>query len=303
MKPLDDLTALERELDAVLQRSEQLLDDAREGFRGSASPVSVQRYSANSKLARQRVEIAKSGRKRFVPIGPYMSSTYVSIKATCPDFCEFKENGCFANAGAAHLTMNGLNRAALGMSALEVTLAEAAAIDALCSRGVPADGHKGQGRALRLHVGGEVSCSKGARALAESRDRWVSRGGGPMWTFTHRWRQIPREAWGGISVMASCRTLDDITHAVRRGYAPSTVVASFPSGQRPFGIAGRKGIPCLNESGAGLTCAECQMCLHDTAVLARGQVIVLEAHGRDEEDAAAAVAPRPPPLVQIRRTR
>ncbi len=300
MKLLGEIAELGRQAEELLERSEQLLELSRTSFRGSASPVSVQRYSANSKLARQRVDIARSGRKRFVPIGPYMASTYVSIAATCPDFCEFKANGCFAAAGASHLTMNGLNRAALGMSALEVTLLEASAIDALCRRGVPADGHKGQGRALRLHVGGEVSCTEGARALAAAAERWLARGGGPVWTFTHRWRKIPREAWGRISVLASCKTLDDITHAVRRGYAPSTVVPRFPNGQRPFGIAGRRGVPCLNESGAGLTCAECQLCLRADGVLARGDVIVLEAHGRDEEDAAAAAAARLP-LVQIRR--
>lgn len=293
MKP-DEFALLDGELDAVLARSRNLLDEARAGFRNSRSPVSVQPRSANSKLARQKVEIAKSKRKRFVPIGPYMASTYVSIAATCPDFCEFKAGGCFAAAGASHLTMNGLNRAALGKEALDVTLLEAAAIDALCPRGVPKDGHKGQGRALRLHVGGEVSCTNGARSLAAAADRWLARGGGPVWTFTHRWRQIPREAWGRISVMASCKTHDEIAQAARRGYAPSIVVPKFPNGQRPFGIAGRRGIPCLNESGAGLTCAECQLCLHDTKLLASGRVIVLEAHGRDEEDAAAA-------LVQIRR--
>lgn len=291
---LDELAEIDAAIDAALARSQSLLDEARGSFRNSRSPVSIQPRSANSKLARQKVEIAKSKRKRFVPVGPYMASTYVSIAATCPDSCEFKAGGCFAQAGASHLTMNGLNRAALGMAALDVTLAEAAAIDALCSRGVPKDGHKGTGRALRLHVGGEVSCTAGARALAAAAERWLARGGGPVWTFTHRWKWIPREAWGPISVMASCKTHDEIEQAARRGYAPSTVVPRFPNGQRPFGIAGRRGIPCLNESGAGLTCAECQLCLHDTKLLASGRVIVLEAHGRDEEDAAAV-------LVQIRK--
>lgn len=290
-----DLDELDRLAGEALARSRELLDEARASFRNSRSPVSVQPRSANSKLAPQRVEIAKSGRPRFVPVGPFVASTYVSIASTCPDSCAFKASGCYAKAGATHLTMAGLDRAALGLVALDVTLAEAAAIDALCPRGVPQDGAKG-GRDLRLHVGGEVSCTKGARALAAAVERWLGRGGGAAWSFTHRWRTIPREAWGRISVLASCESMDDVTAATARRYACAVVVPRFPNGQRPFGFAGRRAIPCLNEAGTGLTCAQCRICLKDHAVLERGDLIAFAAHGRDDEDAAAVV-----PADRLRR--
>ena len=140
---------------------------------------------------------------RPVPDGPpFIVSTWVSISGTCPDVCTFKDNGCYAQAGATHLVMGRLDRASRGRTSLSITLEEAAAIDELFPGGVPQDGARG-GRDMRLHVGGDVSCRKGAKALGEAVARFQKRGGGRCWTYTHRWREVPREAWGPISVLAS----------------------------------------------------------------------------------------------------
>ena len=289
------MSDVEADLDEVVRRageveaaSRLLLDDVRSSFRGSSSPVSVQERSANSKLAPQRVEVARSGRKRFVPTGPFVVSTYVSIAATCPDSCAFKSGGCYAQAGASHLTMRGLDRAALGLVALDVTLAEAAAIDRLWVRGVPQDGADG-GRDLRLHVGGEVSCAEGARALAAAVTRYQARGGGRCWTYTHRWRSIPREAWGPISVLASCERLADAEAARARGYAVAIVVPRYPDGPATWPYAGGRALPCPAEASDGATCSSCRACMDDRRLRERGLVIAFAVHGRDDEDAAAAV--------------
>lgn len=291
MARVHDLAEIDAAAAALLERSGALLDEVRSSFRGSASPVSVQARSANSKLAPQRVEIARSGRPRFVPVGPYMASTYVSIASTCPDSCAFKASGCFAKAGSTHLTMAGLNRAALGRTALEVTLAEAAAIDALMPRRVAQDGAKG-GRDLRLHVGGEVSCTEGARALAGAAVRWRARGGGVVWSFTHRWRTIARVAWGPISVLASCETMIDVLAARARGYAVAVVFPRFPAGMKAFSFAGKRVIPCTAEASSSSprpTCSSCRLCLDDQRLIERDLVIGFAVHGNDEEDAAQAL--------------
>lgn len=282
MKELEDLSAVLARADEVHERSLELLDVAREGMRGSSSPVSLQAASANSKLAPVRVDIAKSGRERFVPTGPFVSSTYVSIEATCPSFCPWKGSGCYASEGASHLTMAGLNRAAWNMTALQVTLAEAAAIDAAFPRRVPQDGQKG-GRDLRLHVGGEVSCTAGARALAAAAVRWQARGGGAVWTFTKRWRQIDREAWGPISVLASCVGSAEVEDAMRRGYAAAVVVAEFPEGPKSFSYGGRRAVPCTAEATDGMTCSSCRLCLDAPRLRARELVIAFAAHGQGAE--------------------
>jgi hypothetical protein len=271
---------------AVHERSLELLDVVRDGMRNSRSPVSLQRESANSKLAPIKVDIAKSGRERFVPIGPFVTSTYVSIEATCPDFCPYKGNGCYASEGASHLTMSGLNRAAWNMTALQVTLAEAAAIDAVFPRRIPQDGAKG-GRDLRLHVGGEVSCTAGARALAGAGERWKARGGGAIWTFTKRWRQIDRDVWGPISVLASCVGSAEVEDAHRRGYAAAVVVPEFRDGPKSFSYGGRRAVPCPAEATEGVTCSSCRLCMDANRLRERGLVIAFAAHGAGAEKVRA----------------
>lgn len=246
--------------------------------------VSVQEASANSKLAPQRVvdvpdkrDPTKS-RTRFEPVGPYCASTYVSIAATCPSSCPFRDAGCYAQAGASHLTMGALDRAGRRTTGLEVTLSEAAKLDQLWSRGVPQDGHRG-GRDLRLHVGGDTSCTTGARALAESVGRLRARGLGACWTYTARWREIPREAFGPISVLASVQTGRAAAEAIARGYAPAITVEEF-RGRRAFPIAaGVKAIPCPFEAGGETTCIRCRLCFDDRRLLQSGRAIAFAVHG------------------------
>lgn len=289
MSPEDLETAWEQvhhRLDDVGQRSRELARSAT-GLSGKKNwtGATLQARSSNPKLAPQRSEEARSGRNRYVPTGPFCASTYVSIAATCPDSCSFKEAGCYARAGAQHLTMGQLDRGAHGKTGLDVTLEEADLIDATYKRGVPQKGRFG-GLDLRLHVGGDVSCEEGARALAGAAERWRARGGGVVWTYTHRWREIPRSAWGGINVWASVERPSDAGDAGRLGYQVAIVVPSFPDGRGLFTV---KGLPftavaCPWESGAGKTCVECRLCL-DGDLRGRGQVIAFAVHGADSDKA------------------
>jgi hypothetical protein len=275
-------------LDDLVRRSSDLVDDGRVLRGGSWQPYSIQKKSSNGKLARQRVEIAKSKRERYVPIGPFVASTYVSIDGTCPSTCTFKNAGCFAQAGAHHLTMGRLDRAARGMAPRDVSLAEAAGVAALWPRGVPQDGARG-GRDLRLHVGGDVSCTAGARALGEAVDVLRSRGLGSAWTYTHRWRTVDREAWGPIQIFASVESAEDLQLAVRRGYAPALTVPQFQS-DRAWKVRGVSIVPCPNESHpSSPTCSECRLCL-DGALATTGKGVGFSAHGRDAEQARDSIA-------------
>ena len=284
----DELVDVTRRADDLLAQSRELLgelDDANRAARAALSrPYSIQAASANRKLSPIRVETANSGRARFVPTGPFCVSTYVSISGTCPRSCPFRDNGCFAQAGQSHLTMGRLDRAAARHQALDITRGEAAALEAMWKKGVPQDGARG-GRDLRLHVGGDASCERGARALGDAVASLQSRGLGSAWTYTHRWRHIDRSAWGPISVLASCETPLDIRQAVERGYAPALTVAEFTS-RRAFEVApGIKGIPCPYEAnGNGPTCVECRLCL-DRDLLKMKRAIVFAAHGADAESA------------------
>jgi len=273
------VTDLEDQADAILRRSEALLAEAVAGTKMPA-PVSIQRVSSNRKLAPQGVEYARSGRRRNVPRGPFVSSTYVSISATCPDTCRWKDNGCYAQDGSASGRVPALDRGARRMTGLEVAEAEAAAIDALFRRRVPQDGARG-GRDLRLHVSGDVAGAKSARVLAAAAARWQARGGGSVWTYTHRWREVPRDAWGPVAVLASVEHPSELWEALHRGYAPAFVVPTFPS-DSAFYVNDVRLVPCPAEH-AGRTCAECRLCM-DPDLAKRKTGIAFAFHAPHPED-------------------
>lgn len=244
-------------------------------------PVSLQRSSANPKIVPVRKEITAQNRIRFVASGARACTTYASIDHTCPKGCPYKGAGCYAEAGASHLTMGRLNKRAarFDWSALEISFAEAELIDRAWGNGVPQDGARG-GRDLRLHVGGEVSCKLGATALGMSARKWVGRGGGSVWTFTHRWREIERDRWGSsIAVWASCETPADLAEAHQAGYAAAITVPSFPDGTKTFELGDHRVLPCPAQT-RGKTCVECRLCLdREPELRAAGTAIGFALHG------------------------
>lgn len=281
--------------------------------------VSVREKSHDRKLSPVRWDVVPgSVRKRPKALRPFVTSTYVAIQPTCPSSCPLKEDaegthGCYVDAGFTRSLSMRLNEAAVGLTAEQVVLEEAWAIDrAFAGQRIPQDGARG-GRDLRLHVGGDCGSEVGARALAAAARRYVARGGGSVWTFTHHWRTVPRAAWGAISVIASCETAEDVAAATARGYAVAVVVAQMPYVRKAFDAASffagttevpkqeaLRLLPCPAESTEGVTCASCRLCLdRDLFKLQIG--IAFSAHGKDAKKAReqlvqiGAPGPRPAP--------
>lgn len=253
--------------------------------------VSFQAKSSAAKLSpTERVPYFGPGRRlgrtyRPMPRRPFVSSTYASIKATCSPTCLFYENGCFASEGFTKRMMKRLDDEAReeNVSGFEVALNEAMMIDVAFGAGpIPQDGGRDgvNGRDLRLHVGGDVADTNSTRALSDAAKRWRERGGGAVWTYTHRWKTIRRAAWGGISVLASVETVADAQLAIRRGYVPAIVVESFAS-DRAFtlpGIRGWRFVPCPYETRQR-TCVECRLCLDAERLRALKLGIAFAIHG------------------------
>lgn len=221
---------------------------------------------ANRKLAPQDSEPSNSGRRRPLPREPFCAATTTSITATCPLTCPWMGNGCYEQAGTQQRRQFLLDEAA--GSALDVIRAEAHLIK---SWGVPL------GRPLRLHVGGDVSCAAGAELLADAARSWLARGGGPVWVYTHRWREIPGACWGPIVAFASIEDPREGRAALRAGYRLALVVQEFPDGDRAFTTGGVKYVPCVFET-RGLSCTQCGLCLGS---LPPKTGIAFRVHGRD----------------------
>ncbi len=186
-----------------------------------------------------------------IKLGP-VSATYVS-QITCPSACAFRGNGCYAEHGPlAMVTTKRLNKRALNNTAIEVAHQEAAAIDRLTGT-----------RDLRLHVVGDCPTAEAAQIIAAAAERYIGRGllcgkivG--VWTYTHAWRTVPRSAWGGVSVLASCETTEHVAQARARGYATALVVDAHSGRTLHEGV-----LPCPEQTTPGVQCASCRLCLDD----------------------------------------
>ena len=243
---------------------------------GGGLPVIFQAKAANRKISPVDQVDNETSRLRPVPRAPFCCSTYAAISVTCPSRCTYKGHGCFVEAGFTRHMMMKLDKSAAGMTGLQVARIEAAAIDQSFRDWVPDDGARG-GRDLRLHVGGDVGGgSFGARVLGAAAERWLARGGGRVWTYTHKWKHIPRPAFGPISVLASIERPRDARDAIESGYAPALTVDRF-DGTRAFDVNGVKIVPCAAET-TGTTCVECRMCL-DRDLVRAGTGIAFALHG------------------------
>lgn len=236
-----------------------------------------------------------------MPTAPFVAATYVSITKTCPPTCVFKDHGCFAQNGFIRRFTRPLDDQAVaeGLDGTEVARNEARCLDKAYGGGeVPQDGRFG-GRDLRLHVGGDTADTTSALILASAAKRWRKRGGGEVWTFTHRWREIPANSWGPIHVWASTETVAEAQEAQRLGYRASITLptGSFTGDKEQVltdgtTTQGINVIPCPWETRK-IPCNRCRLCLR--AKLPGDPVIGFQVHGSTADIAV--------PLEAVRRKR
>jgi hypothetical protein len=207
-----------------------------------------------------------------------VSTTYLST-VSCVD-CPLKDNGCYAEQGMVAIWKRKLDAAVRARKASPVRQARAEA------EGI--DGLRARGQGLRLHTSGDCPTTEAARIVAESAERFMQRGGGKAWTYTHAWRRVSRRAWGAVSVLASVETLADARRAIRKGWAPARVVPQF-SGPRAWTEGGVRWIPCPAQTRDNVTCDSCRLCWDDKKLRSIGAGIAFEAHGSAKRRASDAV--------------
>lgn len=215
-------------------------------------------------------------------------ATTYAAQESCPADCVFKDGGgCYAENGriASGVTIP-LNTAAerAHATALDVAEEEATALDRM---------KVVEGRPLRLHTVGDCATDETARIVSAAAARYMERGGGPVWTYTHAWRTVQRESWGNVSVLASCETAAACHAAAARGYAPSIVVEDFPD-RRRYTLDTLDVVPCPAQTTEGVSCASCRLCMSDGKLLERGHAIGFAVHGTRGVVKAAVKALRDP---------
>ena len=201
-----------------------------------------------------------------------------AAQQSCPPSCPFFGKGCYAEAGPSGIHSKRLTKAADGINAIDVAIAEAQAIVEFWPR---------DGRPLRLHEVGDCREVEAARIVSEAVETVQEQGGGAAWTYTHAWRDVPREAWGNVSVLASVETAQEARDAMAQGYVPAIVATSVAEGERILSEAGLRGIGCPQETGAAKDCASCGLCFRDDRLQGVGAAIIFTPHGSGKKKVIA----------------
>ena len=222
--------------------------------------------------------VADSDNAKIAPKKHKVSTTYVSIKASCPSTCELRDNGCYGQHGPIAIQLKKLDANAQFNTADEAATQEMEVIQAsFKGKQIPQDGAKG-GRDLRLHGFGDVTTIFGANQLCQAADDWKARNGGDVWTYTHSWKDIERKEFGpNLSILASLDHGEDAQAALDLGYAPAMVVPEHKSG-KAYMAHGVRWVPCLAQT-TDLKCTECRLCLNADDLHKRRIGIVFAAHG------------------------
>lgn len=203
-----------------------------------------------------------------------VDATYVSIKASCPKDCPLMGEGCYAQLSYVGITTHRLDEEADGFSPLQAARAEAKVIDESYKGGdVPT------GRDLRLHVAGDSRTITGTRILNKAVKRWRQRGGGSCWSYTHAWKNVQRQEWDQVSILASITTVDEVSVARQQGYAPAIVVSEHPS-DKVYQLEGTdvKWIPCPAQT-RGVGCSDCRLCFNADRLYNENMGIAFASHG------------------------
>ena len=207
-----------------------------------------------------------------------VDATYVSIKASCPKTCPLMGEGCYAQLSYVGMTSHRLDEEAQGLSALDAARAEAQVIDsAYKGRTIPPN------RDMRLHVAGDSRTRAAAKLVNSAVGRWKKRGCGDCWSYTHAWKNVPREDWANVSILASVSTAQEAALAKKQGYAPAIVVDQHAS-DKAYQLDGSdiKWIPCPAQT-KGVGCSDCRLCFNANRLVENNFGIAFAAHGVKRE--------------------
>lgn len=198
-----------------------------------------------------------------------VATTYAGFH-TCPASCPMKKSGsCYACLGMVGIINRRLGRRqkVAKQSHIATAKAEAKLIRQIDRK-----------TDLRIHTSGDCKSPKAARIVSSAAEDFMIKSGGAAWTYTHAWRDVPREAWGKVSVVASCEKLADVHLAISKGYAAAMVVAKH-DGEVAKVAEGLRLLPCPAQTEKVKDCKSCRICMRDGLMRKAGLVVTFAGHG------------------------
>jgi hypothetical protein len=207
------------------------------------------------------IAVEKSSNKKIGDV----STTYAS-QASCPSSCIFKDNGCYAESGFAAIHTKRLNKT--NFSPADLAKQEADAIDSLSGK-----------RNMRLHVVGDATTNEYADIISKAADRFRKKHNKSVWSYTHAWRDVDRNNWNGVSILASTESPSAAKQAMAKGYAAAIVVSKYKD-TKMYIEDGVKILPCPEMTQKTVNCTSCKLCWNDKHLLANNMVIAFETHSQ-----------------------
>lgn len=191
------------------------------------------------------------------------AATYAPIQ-TCPKSCPLRNKGCYAQEGNCGIHFRRISRHAENQQVEVIARHEADQIRAL-------PGHL----PLRLHVTGDCPDNTCARIIAGACEEYITRYNMPVWVYTHAWRDVARESWGDISVLASCESVGEVLKAKRRGYRSALVTPLDLMAGHTIELiqAGIRPVIC-GHFAKQKQCVQCRICLREV-----NTCVLLPTHG------------------------
>lgn len=194
--------------------------------------------------------VEKSGDTKLSPNGG-VSATWAP-QSTCPTSCPLLGAGCYAETGRSGFQTRRLNRVAKGKGRQSLAEEEARKIGELTGL-----------RKLRVHVVGDCATPESASIIGRAMRAHERKHGKAAWTYTHAWKTVPKAAWKGAKVLASCHSITDVKEARKKGFGTALVVPPHPT-NKVYELGGEKIIPCpaqfLRNKVRTVTCEDCTLC-------------------------------------------
>lgn len=215
-----------------------------------------------------RVSVVERSRDAKLSAGGQVSATWAP-QTTCPQDCPLLDAGCYAEVGHAGFTTRRLN-ANVGTASPEALALEEAELIVDTLSGT---------RKLRVHVVGDCATPEAATTIAMAMELHEQKHGQPAWTYTHAWRDVPKDAWLDARVLASVHSVAEADDARHRGYATALTTPAHPS-NKLYAIGGLTVVPCPAQFKYGgtrvVTCEHCTLCQSPEVLQAEGLVVGFE---------------------------
>lgn len=213
----------------------------------------------------------KSGNTK---VGPIPVST--TEKASCPEACPLKSNGCYAGSGPLGMFWNKVSDGRMGKG-----------WDEFCEQvaGLP------EGQLWRHNQAGDLPGDGHYIHHSKLMSLVEANTGKRGFTYTHYdvMANISNAAVihiankEGFTINLSADNLHEADQLANLEIAPVVTIVPEDHPEKSFTPAGRKVVVCPEQTGKSESCATCQLCQHKD----RGVIVAFRAHGTSKKKAQA----------------